>query len=60
MANSVDPNQTVPFGSSLIWVYTVCSDAFAPILMVKRFSGSITRQSCTNKAFRQLLAVVSK
>ena len=36
MANSVDPNQTAPFRSSLIWIYNICSDTFAPILMVKQ------------------------
>ena len=28
MADSVDPDQTAPFGSSLIWVYTVCLGNF--------------------------------
>ena len=31
MANSVDPDQTAPLGSSLIWVCTVCSDLSVPI-----------------------------
>ena len=31
MANSVDPDQTAPFGSSLIWGSTVCSDMSVPI-----------------------------
>ena len=38
MANSVDPGQTAPEGSSLIWVCTVCSDLFVPILGIFRFS----------------------
>ena len=29
-ANSVDPDQTAPFGSSLIWVCTVCSNLSVP------------------------------
>ena len=32
MANSVDPDQTAPLGSSLIWVCTVCLDLCLPIL----------------------------
>ena len=34
MANGVDPDQTAPEGSSLIWVDTVCPDlpVFVPIL----------------------------
>ena len=31
MANSIDPVQTAPWRSSLIWVYTVCSGNFVPI-----------------------------
>ena len=30
MANGVDPDQTAP-RSSLIWIYTVCSDLFVPV-----------------------------
>ena len=32
MANSVDPDQTASFRSSLIWVCTVCTDQTAPLL----------------------------
>ena len=30
-ANSVDPEQTAPIGSSLIWVHTVCYRGFLNI-----------------------------
>ena len=31
MANSVDPDQTAPKRSSLVWVYTVCLNTSVPI-----------------------------
>ena len=31
MANSVDSDQTASFRSSLIWVYTVCSELPVPV-----------------------------
>ena len=34
MANSVDPDQTAPFRSSLIWVCTVCLDLSVPIFRI--------------------------
>ena len=34
MANSVDPDQTAPLRSSLIWVYTVSSVLYARIFQV--------------------------
>ena len=34
MANSVGPDKTVPFRSSLIWAFTVCSGLSVPILIV--------------------------
>ena len=34
MANSVDPDQTAPLRSSLIWVYTVCSGLYVRIFRV--------------------------
>ena len=34
MANSIDLDQTAPFRSSLIWVYTVCSVLYARIFQV--------------------------
>ena len=33
MANSIDPDQTAPFRSSLIWVYTVCIHHFVRTLV---------------------------
>ena len=37
MANSVDPDQTAPFRSSLVLVCTVCSDLSVPILRILWF-----------------------
>ena len=34
LANSVDPDQTAPLRSSLIWVCTVHSDLYVPIFSV--------------------------
>ena len=34
IANSVDPDQTAPFRSSLIWVCTVSSDLPVPIFRI--------------------------
>ena len=34
MANSVDPDQTAPYRSSLIRIYTVCSDIHVPIFKI--------------------------
>ena len=34
MANSVDPDQTAPTRSSLIWIYTICSDLSVTILRI--------------------------
>ena len=34
MANSVDPDQTAPQESSLIRIYTVCSDIHVPIFRI--------------------------
>ena len=36
MENSVDPDQTAPFRSSLIWAGTVGSDLYVPILRILR------------------------
>ena len=33
-ANSVDPDQTAPVMSSMIWVCTVCSDLSVPVLRI--------------------------
>ena len=46
LANSVDPDQTVPFRSSLIWVCTFCSDLSVPILRIFKVLTITVNENC--------------
>ena len=53
MANSVDPDQTAPQESSLIRIYTVCSDIY--VLIFRIFTGSKRNKPARNDSFQNNL-----
>ena len=66
MANNVDPDQTAPRRSSLIWVCNVCTDLFVPILkmftvgcilVVDYKEGLLLKDDLNDSYTRQQLAV---